>query len=82
MNQGRFVLLALMIAVLAFVAVNTRADDHKKPEVEYLKSPGTEDMDLPFSAAVRVGNMSTKRNRRSASPIFPRRSWSPTVPRR
>jgi reactive intermediate/imine deaminase len=57
MNQGRFVLLALMIAVLAFVAVNTRADGHKKPEVEYLKSPGTEDMDLPFSAAVRVGNL-------------------------
>ena len=57
MNQGRFVALALMIAVLAFVAVNTRADDHKKPEVEYLKSPGTEDMNLPFSAAVRVGNL-------------------------
>ena len=26
------------------------------PEIEYLKSPGTEDMDLPFSAAVRVDN--------------------------
>jgi 2-iminobutanoate/2-iminopropanoate deaminase len=25
--------------------------------IEYLKSPGTEDMDLPFSAAVRVGDL-------------------------
>ncbi len=57
MNQGRYVLLALMIAVLGFVAVSTRADDHRKTEVEYLKSPGTEDMNLPFSAAVRVGNL-------------------------
>jgi reactive intermediate/imine deaminase len=24
------------------------------PEIEYLKAPGTEDLDLPFSAAVRV----------------------------
>ena len=26
------------------------------PEVEYLNAPGTEDLDLPFSAAVRVDN--------------------------
>lgn len=57
MNQGRIVFVALMIALLAFVAVNSRADSHKKPVVEYLKAPGTEDMDLPFSAAVRVGNL-------------------------
>jgi reactive intermediate/imine deaminase len=30
--------------------------DHET-EVEWLKDPGTEDMDLPFSAAVRVDNM-------------------------
>jgi 2-iminobutanoate/2-iminopropanoate deaminase len=27
------------------------------PTLEYLKSPGTEDMDLPFSSAVRVGDL-------------------------
>lgn len=32
------------------------ATDHGT-EVEWLKAPGTEDMDLPFSAAVRVDNM-------------------------
>lgn len=26
------------------------------PEIEYLSAPGTEDLDLPFSAAVRVDN--------------------------
>ena len=57
MNPTRIVLLVLMISALAFVAVASRADSHKKTEVEYLKSPGTEDMDLPFSAAVRVGNL-------------------------
>lgn len=32
------------------------AADHAT-DVEWLKAPGTEDMDLPFSAAVRVDNM-------------------------
>jgi len=32
------------------------AVDHTT-DVEWLKAPGTEDMDLPFSAAVRVDNM-------------------------
>ena len=57
MTPSRIALLALMIGTLAFVAVNSQADSHKKPDVEYLKSAGTEDMDLPFSAAVRVGNL-------------------------
>ncbi|HEX7061613.1 MAG TPA: Rid family hydrolase, partial [Woeseiaceae bacterium] len=40
----------------------TAAEDNamqkpRAPEVEYLQSPGMEDLDLPFSAAVRVGNM-------------------------
>ena len=37
------------------VAVDTTGDD--LPRVEWLKSPGTEDLDLPFSAAVRVDDM-------------------------
>jgi len=57
MNPNRTVLLVLMISALAFVAVASRADSHKKTDVEYLQSPGNEDMDLPFSAAVRVGSL-------------------------
>ena len=30
-------------------------DDRRASTVEYLKAPGTENMDLPFSAAVRSG---------------------------
>ena len=37
------------------VAVDTTADD--SPSVEWLKKPGTEELDLPFSSAVRVDNM-------------------------
>lgn len=28
----------------------------RKPEVTYLQMPGTAELDLPFSSAVRVGN--------------------------
>lgn len=31
--------------------------DHQDPDVEYLQMPGMEDLDLPFSSAVRVDNM-------------------------
>jgi len=34
----------------------TVADAPSAPAVEYLKAPGTEALDLPFSAAVRVGS--------------------------
>ena len=34
----------------------TVADTTSAPAVEYLNASGTEDLDLPFSAAVRVGN--------------------------
>lgn len=41
------------------VAIDT--DDAKQsdgsPDVAWLKAPGTEDLDLPFSSAVRVDNM-------------------------
>ncbi len=49
-----FTLLALAIA-----GCGAEAGDHKsgKAKVEYLKAPGTEDMNLPFSAAVRVDNL-------------------------
>lgn len=39
-------------------AAATRAGEptHATPEVEYIAGPGMENLDLPFSAAVRVGN--------------------------
>ncbi|MGI9224286.1 MAG: RidA family protein [Woeseiaceae bacterium] len=45
------ILLALLCAYGCEVHVN---DD---TEVEYLQAPGTEDMNLPFSSAVRVGDL-------------------------
>ena len=47
-----FVLCATL-AVGCDVTVDTDADT----DVEYLSAPGTEDMDLPFSSAVRVNNL-------------------------
>lgn len=46
----RFTMIALAVAVLSACQVHVEHD----PEIEYLKAPGTEDMDLPFSSAVRV----------------------------
>ena len=46
-------LVAIPVLILAGCEVNV---DHP-PDVEYLKMPGLEEMDLPFSTAVRVGDM-------------------------
>ena len=46
---------ALIILALAALA-GCEMEVNYKPEIEYLKAPGTEDMDLPFSSAVRVDN--------------------------
>lgn len=46
-------LLVLAVVLLAGCEVKVDAD----AEVEWLKSPGMEDLDLPFSAAVRVDNL-------------------------
>jgi len=32
-------------------------EDEASPDVEFITAPGTDDMELPFSPAVRVGNM-------------------------
>lgn len=56
--------LVILLSTLALgacdVAIDTDgsgSDNHSSPSVEWLKAPGTEEMDLPFSAAVRVDNM-------------------------
>ncbi len=46
--------LALLIA--AAVACGCEVQVNKSAEIEYLQAPGTEDLNLPFSAAVRVDN--------------------------
>ena len=46
-----------IIILCATVLVGCKASVDHGTSVEWLKAPGTEDMDLPFSAAVRVDNM-------------------------
>jgi 2-iminobutanoate/2-iminopropanoate deaminase len=50
MNRLLIVLSAILI-VACEISVDTETD------VEWLNAPGTEDMDLPFSSAVRVDNL-------------------------
>jgi 2-iminobutanoate/2-iminopropanoate deaminase len=47
----------LIIILCATVLVGCKVSVDHETDVEWLKAPGTEDMDLPFSAAVRVDNM-------------------------
>ena len=44
------------ILLAAIVACGCEVHVHDETDVEYLQAPGTEDLDLPFSSAVRVGN--------------------------
>ena len=46
--------IALVIAVSVLCGCEVHVD--QAAEVEYLQAPGTEDLDLPFSSAVRVDN--------------------------
>ena len=46
----------LMLVVVVLLA-SCEAEVTASPDVAYLQAPGTEDMDLPFSSAVRVDNM-------------------------
>lgn len=47
----------LPLLLAAFFACGCEVHVHEDTEVEYLQAPGTEDMNLPFSSAVRVGNL-------------------------
>ena len=47
----------LLIVVCAFLIASCKAGVETETEVEWLKAPGMEDMDLPFSTAVRVDNL-------------------------
>ncbi|MGB5629285.1 MAG: RidA family protein [Woeseiaceae bacterium] len=46
--------LSLLLPILVLLGCEVPVD--KEPDVEYLLMPGMEDMDLPFSSAVRVDN--------------------------
>jgi reactive intermediate/imine deaminase len=43
-----------LFILAAAVLTGCEVQVEHSPDIEYLESPGTEDMDLPFSAAVRV----------------------------
>jgi 2-iminobutanoate/2-iminopropanoate deaminase len=47
--------LASLLAALCLYGCEIHVE--QDTEVEYLQAPGTEDMNLPFSSAVRVGNL-------------------------
>jgi 2-iminobutanoate/2-iminopropanoate deaminase len=47
-------IIALLLA--ASLALGCEVHVNQSSEVEYLQTPGTEDLDLPFSSAVRVGD--------------------------
>jgi len=47
--------LTLLLAALSFYGCDVNVSHHT--DVEYLQAPGMEDMNLPFSSAVRVGDM-------------------------
>jgi len=47
----------LIIILCATMLLGCKVSVDHQTDVEWLKAPGTEDMDLPFSAAVRVDNM-------------------------
>ena len=46
----------LAILLAATIACGCEVHVHDDTEVEYLQAPGTEDLNLPFSSAVRVGD--------------------------
>ena len=46
--------LSLLLPILVLLGCEVTVD--KEPDVEYLLMPGMEDMNLPFSSAVRVDN--------------------------
>lgn len=46
--------IALVLAASLAVGCEVHVNQHA--EVEYLQAPGTEDLNLPFSSAVRVGD--------------------------
>jgi 2-iminobutanoate/2-iminopropanoate deaminase len=45
-----------VLLLAAALACGCEVHVHEDPDVEYLQAPGTEDRNLPFSSAVRVGN--------------------------
>ncbi|HSM29416.1 MAG TPA: Rid family detoxifying hydrolase [Woeseiaceae bacterium] len=46
----------IVLLVAALLASGCEVHVHQDADVEYLQAPGTEDLDLPFSSAVRVDN--------------------------
>jgi reactive intermediate/imine deaminase len=55
-NYWSIVMKSLLLALPLFILPGCEAEHNAAPEVTYLQMPGTEDLGLPFSSAVRVGH--------------------------
>ena len=49
--------LMMVISTALFLAAGCQAPADEGPDIEFLHMPGTENLSLPFSSAVRVDNM-------------------------
>jgi reactive intermediate/imine deaminase len=57
MNINDLTMTRLPLLLAALFVVGCEVHVHENSEVEYLQAPGTEDKNLPFSSAVRVGDL-------------------------
>jgi reactive intermediate/imine deaminase len=57
MNINDLTITRLPLLLVALCVVGCEVHVHENSEVEYLQAPGTEDKNLPFSSAVRVGDL-------------------------
>ena len=55
--MGLLAMKSFLTLVVVVLRAGCEAEVTASPDVAYLQAPGTEDMDLPFSSAVRVDNM-------------------------
>lgn len=55
--MGLLAMKSFLMLVVVVLLAGCEAEVTASPDVAYLQAPGTEDMDLPFSSAVRVDNM-------------------------
>lgn len=56
-NNNDLTKTGLPLLLVALCICGCEVHVHEDTEVEYLQAPGTEDKNLPFSSAVRAGNL-------------------------
>jgi len=55
--MGLRIMKSFLMLVVVMLLAGCEAEVTASPDVAYLQAPGTEDLNLPFSSAVRVDNM-------------------------